>query len=115
MSQNFVTALLTEKKVVETLPEGYVQLSYKHGSCGSVIYKYAPKSQETLEKEMLEAEQKEIEETLNYAMAKAILKMEIRREQYRIQDIIDYGYDKYLEEYEYEPEEDEDEEGDEVL
>ena len=110
MSQNFVTALLTEKKVVKSLPEGYVHLTYENGSHGSVKYTYAPKSQETLEKEMMEAEQKELEGTCNYAMSKAILKMEIRREQYRIQDIIDYGYDKYLEEYDYKPEEDEEEE-----
>jgi len=109
MSQNFVAALLTEKKVEEVLSKGFVKLTYENGSFGPVKYTYPVKSQEELEEEALEEEEQEIESDPNYMMAKVIMQMEIRRENYRDQDIIEYGYDKYLEEYEYEPEEEEEE------
>jgi signal recognition particle GTPase len=109
MSKNFVSALLTEKKADLSLKEGHILLTYTNGRSGQVEYTYAKKSQETLDAEFLEEEKRLIEEDVNYQMTKAIIQMEIRRDKYRAQDIIDYGYDKYTEEFYYEPEKEEDE------
>ena len=112
MSQtlDFTKAILTEKKQDSSLEEGQVVLTYEDGKYGKVIYTRAKKSQETLEAERIEEEKQVVEEDPNYCMALAIIKMEIRRQQYRDQDIHDYGYDKYMEEYYYEPDPDSDEE-----
>jgi len=106
---NFAKAILTEKKPDLSLKEGWVHLTYENGKYGNVKYTYAEKSQKTIDAELLAEEKREVEESLNYKMAEIIIKMDIRREKYRIQDLIDYGYDKYTEEFYYEPETSDDE------
>lgn len=100
MSQNFVNAVLTENTKTETpLKEGHVLLTWENGR---VKYTYPEKRDESfseMEPETLE----ETPEDLNYQMGDAILKIEKRREKYRVKDFIEYGYDKYMEECKYEP------------
>jgi hypothetical protein len=98
----FAKAIRTQKKDM-SLPEGWIHLTYEKGHCGKVQYTYAKKSSKTLASELLEQEKQDIENSLNYRMTEAILRMEIRREEYRNQDFMDYGYDKYTEEFYYDP------------
>ena len=103
--ESFANIALKEK--VEVVKREGLYLSYENGS---VKYERFGETKEAYDAQIAKEETvPEYDEELNNAMYMAIYKMEIRRQNYREKDLEDYGYDKYLEEYEYEPEESDDE------
>jgi len=107
-TETFANAALKEK--VEVAKKDGLYLTYERGS---VKYERFGKTKEAFEAQVAKeagVDPGEYDEELNNAMNMAIYKMEIRRQKYKEEDLEDYGYDKYLEEYEYEEEESDDEE-----
>ena len=103
--KTFAAASLKEK--VEVVKKEGLFLTYENGF---VKYERFGSTKEAHDAQMAkEVEPDEYDEELNNAMNTAIIKMENRRQRYKEKDLEDYGYDKYLEEYEYEPEESDDE------
>lgn len=96
---DYKRAIFTEKKV--EIMEDHVLIKWRNG----VVYEYGPKSEETkkYEQEQMEKEiAKEIEDDIECQMSLAVEEMEERRENYRMKDLLEYGYDKYTNDFYYE-------------
>jgi hypothetical protein len=109
MAQSFIEALKTqEKKPAYTIPEDHINITWDKER--GVVYEEGRKSADTLEREKKMTE-KELD--INARMNLAIEIIERRRQAYRKQDLENYGYDKYTQEFHYEVESDSEEEPDE--
>lgn len=95
-AMNYAEMAKKQQEVIKEKEKDVLFLKFKDG----IVHYSIDKSDDLLEQERLQAE-KEMEDSLEVRMSKAVLDIERRRRRYRKEDMQNYGFDSYTKEFYY--------------